>query len=324
MKDRILRMLRERPGEYVSGEELAGGDVTRAAIWKAVKALRDEGYNIEASTRRGYRLAGVPDLLLPEEVRNGLKSGLFGRTILHFRKVDSTNRVAKELARQGAEEGALVLTEEQAKGRGRLGRRWHSPAGMSIAMSLVLRPEIPLSGISLITSVAALGAAYGIEEAAGIRPGIKWPNDLFVSGRKLCGILLEVGGEMDRVDYVVVGIGVNVNTRIDHLPEELREIATSLRIECGKEVSRVKLVQSILKHFEAYYRLLCAGQGEAIIEEIKSRSCTLGRHVKVTGIKGVVEGLAVDIAKDGALILKDDEGRLQQIYSGDVEASLGN
>jgi BirA family biotin operon repressor/biotin-[acetyl-CoA-carboxylase] ligase len=316
----LLSCLKENRRSWVSGEwlsrELA---VSRAAINKHVQQLKKMGYPIETSTKKGYALGDSPDLLLAEEIREGLDTRVFGaREIISLAEVNSTNLRAKELAAGGAPEGTVVIAERQTEGRGRKGRSWFSPAAGGIYMSFILRPTMPPSeapGITLMTGVAATEALSSVTR---LDARIKWPNDILVRGKKIAGILTEISTEMDRIDHVVVGLGLNVNIPQESLPEELQERATSVLIETGMHHARVRLIQAILKRFETHYRTLQDEGFEPIRKRWKELSDIIGRRISVDMIGKVRRGRAVDIDTDGVLILEDDQGGLQRIASGDV------
>ena len=208
--------------------------LSRAAVWKRVHRLKAQGYVIEGSPRRGYRLLAVPDKLLPEEVLQGLKTRVFTGPVHHFETLDSTNDLAKELAVQGAPEGTVVVAEAQTGGRGRLGREWDSPPGVGLYVSLVLRPMLPPMELPQITLTTAVAVVRAVRRVAGVAPGIKWPNDLLLNGKKLGGILTEMETESDRIRHVVVGLGLNVNN--PGFPPELAATATSLTLTAGRSV----------------------------------------------------------------------------------------
>ena len=252
MDSQLLQALRE--GGHISGEELGKRlKMTRTAIWKRVNRLRGLGYEIASSPRRGYSLVSVPDLLLPEEIEPGLYTKIFGRQIIFYHELSSTQAAAKELARQGAEEGTVVISETQSQGKGRKGREWSSAPGQGIQISVILRPRLKPAQSIQIPLVAGVAVAQAIAKVTPLKPRIKWPNDLIVGRKKVGGILTEMSAEIDRIDYVVLGIGLNVNTPQALFPKEIGEIATSLAEELGGRVSRVRLLQSFLEEFEGLY-----------------------------------------------------------------------
>jgi BirA family transcriptional regulator, biotin operon repressor / biotin---[acetyl-CoA-carboxylase] ligase len=312
----VLQVLRGA-ADAISGEGLAAHlGLTRAAVWKRVNRLKARGYVIEGSPRRGYRLLAVPDKLLPEEVLEGLKTRTFTGPVHHFETLDSTNDLAKELAVQGAPEGTVVVAEAQTGGRGRLGREWNSPPGVGLYVSLVLRPMLPPMELPQITLTTAVAVVRAVRRVTGVAPGIKWPNDLLVNGKKLGGILTEMETESDRIRHVVVGLGLNVNN--PEFPPELAATATSLTLTAGGTFSRVNLLKAWLEEFEELYgRFLNQGFPE-ILEEWKGYAVTLGRAVTVRQGPREISGQAMDVAPDGALLLRTNTGEMVRVTSGEI------
>jgi len=297
-------------GEWVSGEEMASRQgISRAAIWKQIKNLKAKGYEIEASTKKGYRLARKPDLLDADLIRFGLKTKWLGKDLCCRREVSSTNEVARSIA-SDCQNGTVVLAEIQTQGRGRLSRPWASPPG-GIWMSLVLKPQMSLAQAFRVNMAVSVAASRAIQNLYGLDTGIKWPNDLLLNERKICGILMEVSAEVDRLEYAVVGLGINANVDVSGFPAEWR--STSLRQELGREVSRVELIQRILQEIEEAYEKM--GSKE-VYEEWRRRSVTLGRQVRITSVDGDLTGEAVDLAEDGALLLMA-KGGLKRMLAGD-------
>lgn len=293
-------------GEWVSGEEMARRlDISRAAVWKKIRALRMKGYEIRASTRKGYCLVKKPDLLDRERILSCLKTSWLGRDMRIAAELDSTNAAAISLASQ-CPSGTVVLAETQSGGRGRLSRPWASPPG-GIWMSIILKPEIPLSQIYQINMAASVAVCRAISSYLGLEAGIKWPNDLLIGEQKVCGMLMEVGAQLDRLDYAVVGLGLNANNSSSQFPAEWR--STSLCEASGHEIDRCILICRVLEAMEeAYERIGC----REIYEEWRSRSLTLKRQVRITSSAGDLIGEVVDLAEDGALVLRtmDEERRI--------------
>ncbi|MFA6078914.1 MAG: biotin--[acetyl-CoA-carboxylase] ligase [Candidatus Omnitrophota bacterium] len=318
--ENILHLLRNGRGNYVSGEELRKhADISRAAIWKHIEKLRDEGYEIEASPHLGYRLIHIPDSLMPDEIKWKLKSRVMGREVISYKLVDSTNDVAYSLAEKGMKEGAVILAEEQAHGKGRHGRKWVSHPKGGIYMSCILRPNIPPNEIARITLLAAVAVAKSVREVSGMPAMIKWPNDILLNSRKICGILTEMKAEQDTVDFIILGIGINVNTPSNHLPEG----ATSLREEMARSgrvesISRVELAKKVIEHIEENYNILKKEGFDPIIDAWKHYSAMLGSRVKVVMQNKTFEAQAYDIDSDGALLVRRERGILQRVSSGDV------
>jgi BirA family transcriptional regulator, biotin operon repressor / biotin---[acetyl-CoA-carboxylase] ligase len=299
-------------GSWVSGEDMASRlGISRAAIWKQVKSLREKGFEIESSTRMGYRLAGNQDILDLDLLRSGLMTGYLGREIYLYREVDSTNNAARLIA-QKCTDGTVILAEIQTAGRGRLDRPWSSPPG-GVWMSLVLKPGIPLSlsrvyRINMAVSVALVRAISGL---FGLPAEIKWPNDILINGRKICGILMEISAEVDRLEYALVGIGLNANVDVSCFPLDWN--ATSLLKELGQNISRVELIQRILLEIEATYSKM---NSDEVFQEWCGASATIGKLVRIASPSGDREGTALALSEDGALCLKTENGTLR-ILAGD-------
>jgi len=304
---------------HLSGTEISKAlGISRSAIWKHIRSLRREGYQIEARPARGYRLLAVPQHPTQWEIQADLGTEQFGKDIYVFSEVDSTNVVAFRLVMQGAQEGTVVLAESQTRGKGRLGRRWESPAGSNIYLSIILRPKIPPTKLPLITLMAAVACAEAIEEVAGLLPTIKWPNDLLIKGKKLGGILTEADMEMDVINFVVVGIGINCNMTRTSFPPSIQDTATSLQEALGREISRLPLIRAILRNLEQWYTVLVQGRGREIRRRWKELSHIGGKGIAVTFMGTVVEGTALDIDDDGALLVQVGGGGVKRIVAGDV------
>ncbi|MCL6620685.1 MAG: biotin--[acetyl-CoA-carboxylase] ligase [Syntrophobacterales bacterium] len=312
----LLAALRQAAGP-VSGESLAARlGLSRTAIWKRVQRLKALGYEITGEPRRGYRLRAAPDCLLPCEILQGLPTRRFRGPVHAFSRISSTNDYAKELGRRGAPEGTLVVAEAQEAGRGRLGRTWASPAGVGLYVSLLLRPPLPPVELPRLTLTVAVAAARALERSAGVRPGIKWPNDLLLGGRKLAGILTELETEAERIRYLVVGLGLNVNTPV--FPPELADTATSLYLATGRPHSRIRLLRAWLEDFEALYELFLARRFPEILAEWQARTVTLGRPVRVRQGEEDLCGVAVGVDPEGALLLQTAGGQVVRVTSGEV------
>jgi len=320
MDEEILQLLRDHSSGFLSGEEISRRlKVSRTAVWKRMKRLKTLGYEIEASTRSGYRLIQSPDLLTPSEIRPFLKTKWMGKTIHHFHTLDSTNSKAYQLALDGAEEGEVVISESQEKGRGRLGRQWFSPPFLNLYLSVILRPKIPPHQASLITLMAAVATADAIQKFSGLLPLIKWPNDILLRDRKIAGLLNEIHSEMDRIHFVILGIGVNLNLDERMFSKEVRAVATSLKIEMGQTISRKAFLQSLLLELEKWYTIFMKEGGAVILEAWRDRAHIKGRRVKVTSFGKALTGVAVDIDSEGALILETMGGKRERVVAGDIE-----
>jgi BirA family biotin operon repressor/biotin-[acetyl-CoA-carboxylase] ligase len=319
VKERTLLALRRAGGKFLSGEELSRLlGVSRTAVWKAVQSLREEGYNIISRARQGYRLEGIPDLLLPAEISWGLETQWLGRNIYYKDTLASTNELAKELARQGVEEGTLVIAEEQGEGRGRRGRSWYSPRGQGLLFSLILRPPLQPAQAPQLTFLAAVAVAETLRKELGLEAGIKWPNDIYIRGRKVAGILTELSAELDRVNFVIMGIGVNVNTPLEDFPPSLQEGATSLQAEAGRALSRAALLQKILLQIESWYKVFLQDGFPPLRRRWKELAFVLGKEVQVIGPRETFSGLAVDVDEFGALLVQVGGGQVRRVLAGDV------
>ncbi len=314
--EKIINLFKKHKDNYLSGEELSGIlGVSRTAVWKHIENLREEGYDIAASPHLGYKLITVPDRLTSTELKSGLKTKLVGKKIYSFMEISSTNDTAYALALEGAREGTVVAAEYQTKGKGRLGRKWISPKSKGAYFSIVLRPEILPRELSVITLLASLAIAKGMRQMTGLPALIKWPNDILVNGKKLCGILTELNGEADKINFVILGIGININTRTELLPDTAGSVAE----EKGERVSRIDLVKRVLENIDILYGRFKRDSGvESLLEEYKRLSAVLDRHVKISYHDKSVSGLAVDIDKDGALLLRNDSGFTERVLAGDV------
>lgn len=317
MKAKILTALKKAKDQYVSGEELSKTlQVSRTAVWKAVNTLRRQGYEIESSPRLGYRLHEVADVLTPLEISDGLNTKKLGKQIHYFEEVDSTNRVAQELAAEGAREGTIVLALQQTQGKGRLGKAWSSPPG-GVWLSLILRPQLVPMQVPLITLLAAVAAVEATIDISGLLPQIKWPNDLLVGEKKLAGILTEVAAEADGIRHAVVGIGININVSPKTLPPELQQAATSLWAETGQAINRSVWVRTFLEKFESYY-LEASKHGFAkILQSWRQYAHTLGKEVTVHYAGKTISGRALDIDDHGALLV-ESEGGIMRCLAGEV------
>jgi len=309
--DDILTYLIDRAGDWVSGEEMASYlGVSRTAVWKHIQHLRTLGYDIASSTNKGYRLVERPDLLDPELIKRGLRTRVLGQKILCYREVGSTNEMAGSIARS-SHDGTVVLAETQSEGRGRLERMWHSPAG-GVWMSLILKRRIPLDQVSRINMAVGVALSRAIMDLYGLKAGIKWPNDLLINDRKLCGILMEISVETNELEHAVIGIGINANVDLElYLPEWN---ATSIAKELGHKVSRVELVQRILEEIEKGLEDVTS---EELSEEWRRRSATLGRYVKIASRTGDIYGEAVSLLDDGSLSIRLADGKVQRVLAGD-------
>ncbi len=313
----IVASLLERRGEVVSGEELSLRlGISRVALNKHIKKLIELGVPIVSVERKGYLLEGEPDLLIPEVVLAYLRNtGVIGKRYHFFPVVDSTNRVARDMAERGEPEGAVVAADYQTAGRGRKGRRWHSPAGRNLYFSVILRPSISAAFIYHVTMLASVAVCQALRELE-VDALIKWPNDVYVSGKKICGVLTEADLLSSGVNYLVVGVGVNVNAGPEDFPEDVRGIATSLLMEKGIRFNRAKLLARILLLMDRWYAKLKLRETADLFRYWREHNYTIGRRVKV---EGGLEGEAIGITPVGELLVRDEAGRIHQVSAGDVE-----
>jgi len=312
----IMQLLRDTEGDFVSGQKVSSIlGITRSSIWKHIELLRKEGYVIDAVSHKGYVLRSVPDALIPRELQYNLKTKHFGRQMLYHLIIDSTMPEAFKLGRQGKAEGYLVCTEKQTKGKGRFNRHWSSPEG-GLYFSLLLRPKVDISRIGLLPLLISVGICDAINEFTEIKPNIKWPNDIIVYDKKLAGILLEIDSEIDQISFVVVGVGLNVNTIKSRLPTS----AISLQNIIKKKVSRLRLLQEILFKLEELYYAAQKNGFKDIIENWRQYSITLGKNVRIKDVYSntILEGKAIDINEYGGLIIQTKSGKKITRMSGDV------
>ncbi|WP_255882520.1 MULTISPECIES: biotin--[acetyl-CoA-carboxylase] ligase [unclassified Ruminococcus] len=311
----ILEFLR-RDG-YISGQEISDSlGISRNSISKHIKALRQKGYVIDSVTNRGYKLLSEPDELLQQDINNKITTLFIGRPTVILDSVDSTNEEIKRRAKQGAKQGLTVVSDEQFSGKGRLGRVWKSPKGTSVYESILLRPELAPSQVPCITLAAGLAMCRTINSIADFNAKIKWPNDIIIGRKKLCGILTEMAIEDNTVSFAVVGMGININNR--SFPEEISKKATSLYLEKEREFSRSDIIIRLAQSFEDIYNEFIMGGFESIKDEYISLCATIGRSVSAKRNDGEISGTAVDIAPDGGLIVETQNGEKKYISTGEV------
>jgi BirA family transcriptional regulator, biotin operon repressor / biotin---[acetyl-CoA-carboxylase] ligase len=319
LKEEVLSILKTNPGVYISGQSMCEKlNVSRTAIWKYINALKEEGYAIESVSKKGYRLISSPDLLTCDEVCPFLNTKYIGRNYLHFDTLESTNSRAKELASKPGMNGAVVVSEEQTTGKGRLGRHWVSPKHRGIWMSVILKPDIEPSSVPRIVHIAAAAVVLAMKET-GIEPYVKWPNDIILNGKKVCGILTEMSGEINHIDFVVVGIGINANLEPDDIPADMKEKASSIYMETGVTIERKGLAAKVLNHFEHLYEdFLLTGSIDASVKICRENSILLGKEIRIISRQKELKARAVDISDGGELIVQFEDGRIEPIVSGEV------
>lgn len=307
----------QRP--YISGEEISHAlSVSRAAVWKHVQGLKGEGYAIESVRNKGYRLTAWPDCWEAAAAAGCFEGTLFGRWMEIHDTIDSTSLRARVLAGEGAPEGTLVAAEMQTGGRGRMGRTWSSPKGQGLWFSLVLRPKrLPEEAYQVVVP-AALAVAAGILQTTGLKAGIKWPNDILLKGRKVCGLLAEFQGQRDWTDFIILGIGVNVHQKEADFPEDLHDTAVSLAASTRQAFRRMDLAAAILEAFEERFQVLQQQGLTGLLEEYRAHSVTVGHPVQVLDGQRRFDAYALDIAEDGGLVVRLEDGQERVLHAGEV------
>ena len=317
MKEEILRLLRSADG-YISGQELCNRfGVSRTAVWKAINQLKEAGYEIEAQQNKGYRLMAAPDLMTEAEIKSLMNTEWVAKEVLYFDTIDSTNTKAQELAEKGYPSGTLVVADKQESGKGRRGRSWVSPSGTGIFMTLMIKPDINPNNASMLTLVAALAVAKAITSVTGEEAMIKWPNDIVVNSKKVCGILTEMNAQFDYINHIVVGIGINVHN--ESFPEEISQMASSLMIEAGgKRFHRAQIIAETMSYFEQYYDTFLKTQDlSALVREYDELLVNRNKSVRVLDPKEPFDGKAMGITPKGELIVDTWESR-KLVSSGEV------
>ncbi|RKQ16147.1 biotin--[acetyl-CoA-carboxylase] ligase [Ureibacillus endophyticus] len=321
MKDEILKRFLLAKDTPISGQSLADElGISRTAVWKHLQTLQEEGYVFETIKKKGYVLKGKPDKVDPARITSFLTTQRFGRNIQYLDEVTSTQSVAHELAREGVHDGTVVIAETQTMGKGRMARPWESTKGKGVWMTVVIRPDVPPSQAPQFTLVAAVAIVNAIKSVCkNFTPTIKWPNDILINGRKCTGILTEMLAEMDRVEALLIGIGINANQQMEDFPPELQTIATSLSIEEQAEINRPQLVAELLNYLELYSNLYIKEGFKPIKALWEESSGTIGKQIKATTLREVIEGKAIGITEEGVLEIQLDNGEIKGVYSADIE-----
>lgn len=320
LREKLLKVFTEAEGEFVSGQKLSEAiGCSRTAIWKHIEDLRKEGYELEAIRRKGYRIMMKPEKVTPNEIQLGLATKYIGRTIHYEETVSSTQKIAHKLSYDNADEGTIIVADEQLSGRGRLDRTWHSPKYSGVWMSIILRPKIPLGQAPGLTLLTAVAVAQAIEEITDLEPEIKWPNDILINGKKAVGILTELQAEADRINAIIIGIGINVNQVTDDFPVELKEKATSLRIETDSKLNRAELIQAVLMKLEKLYEQFLTNGFYPIKLLWEAYAISIGKRIIASTLRGTISGFAKGITDEGVLMIEDDQGTIHYIHSADIE-----
>ena len=317
MKTKILKVLRNSD-KYISGQSICDElGISRTAVWKYMNQLKEDGYGIEATQNKGYNITKYPDVLTEVELGSLFENDFLGNKIYFYDEIDSTNNEAKKKAEDGAKQGTLVIAECQNGGRGRRGKKWISPSGSGIWMSFVLKPTIHPYGASMITLVAALSVVSALKNIKGLECNIKWPNDIVANGKKICGILTEMSSELDAVNYVIIGIGININST--EFDEEISDIASSVFLETGLTIKRSQVVADFAKYFEKYYSIFMQTQDmRGLIDEYNGLLVNVGREVKINNINSQFIGNAIGINDKGELLVKKQDGSVEKVIAGEV------
>jgi len=313
MKNLILKLL--STNRFISGEEIAHQlHVSRTAIWKHIAMLRKQGYKIESIKNKGYRLVSTPDIPLPHELEKKIQTKIIGKKIVYFPQIHSTNTYAKEIVKKDTTDGIIIVADEQTMGRGRKNRSWDSPKD-GLWLSIIVHPNIPPNNGMILTMAASNSIVTAIMKITGLKPIIKWPNDILINKKKVCGILTELDAEIGQINYAIIGIGINVNNKIDPL---LDSVATSLKENFGKKISRVDLLSSIINQFDIYYQQILADKFTSIRNDWLDFSGIIGRTIVIHGEKETIQGKVTDIDETGCIMLRTADG-VHRIITGDLE-----
>lgn len=317
MKANLLNLLREHQGFFLSGEKISVElNCSRTAVWKHVNALRKEGYVIDAVSNKGYQLMENGDLLSKHALLSRIKDNTLFHDIAYHDSVTSTQTIAHKLVNEDVKEGVVVVADEQTAGKGRLGRKWVSPKRSAIALSLILKPKLDFRQAPQLTLVTAVAVTRAVKQVTGVEMEIKWPNDLLLKGKKVCGILTEMQADPDRIQSIIIGIGLNVNQQ--HFSEEIAELATSLQKETGHTFDRAEIIAEILKEFAWLYETYLT-KGFSFVKPLwEAYEITIGKEIVARTAANTKTGLAIGIDDEGVLLLQDDNQEVHRIYSADI------
>jgi len=319
-RNKLIRLLANNKDEYISGQLLSEQlNISRSAIWKQMKTLEKAGYQIEGKSKLGYRIISVPDTLNQDTLQWKLETDWLGKKIIHKDTTTSTQFDAHQLVQEDIEHGTVVIADEQTKGKGRMNRIWYSTKQQGVWLSMILKPSILPYQAPQLTLLTATVLADVIHEHTKIRPQIKWPNDILINGKKIAGILTEMQAEQDQIQYVIIGIGINVNHQSDDLPEEIEARATSLRMETNRDWNITQLIQHILLTFEERYETYIDNGFAKIKHKWEGYGYKIGKRIQIKTLQDQWQATFIGIAEDGALLTKTDEGDIQKIYSAEIE-----
>jgi BirA family biotin operon repressor/biotin-[acetyl-CoA-carboxylase] ligase len=323
-KETLLKILVNNKGRFISGEALSEElKISRSAVWKHIAGLRKEGYMISAVSRRGYKMGVYQDVFNRDAIVSQLNTTVLGSNLNFYDEIDSTNNELKRLAANGAAEGTVVVAETQLSGRGRRGRVWNSKPGLGIYMSVLLKPDIAPEYVQVITLAASSAVCNAIAPFIDIKPGIKWPNDILIDNKKVCGILTEMTAEPEKVHSIVVGIGINVNHREDDFCEELKNTAASLRYFSKSDISRSLLAAKVLEEFEKLYLdFILNKKADRFLNIWRSFSVTIGYDIIIYQGDKIIKARALDVMDNGCLLVQTQDGRRQLLSSGEISIQL--
>ena len=318
---KIATLLRSHKSEYLSGQDISEPlKLSRAAVWKHVKKLQSLGYKIDSQPKLGYRLRNATELLLPWEISEGLETNLFGRRIYYFDTISSTQNFAAELASRPQENGSVVIAQKQTQGRGRLNRKWTSPSG-GIWLSIILRPEFEISTSTLFPMMSSLALAIAIEKVLKIKPKLKWPNDLTINDKKVAGILVDASVQSGKIEHIIIGVGINFKINVQGVEKAIKNTGNyygvATLVNKNNKTNPAQLVQAFLLELEILYHLLSEGNSDHIIKQWTKRSSTIGKVISVASSTGPIQGKAIKIDNDGALIISS-KGKNRRVIVGDV------
>jgi len=317
MREKIKAIFLQSNHQFISGEELSKQlHISRTAVWKQIEELKKEGYRFEAVRKKGYRLLNQPDDIHPDQIHPGLNTKWLGKKIVFLKETISTQQNAHDLAKNGAEHGTVVLTDQQTKGRGRLGRTWFSEKGKGIWMSLILRPTFTYQQAPTITLITSLALVESLNQLYGIEAQIKWPNDIYINGRKSAGILTEMHGEQDRIHYLIIGIGIN--THHMNYPQDIENKAISIAEVIDKEPKRAALIQRFLEKFEEEYGAFETLGFDPFYERYNRQLYGKGKTIVVSQLNGQDKGYIEGIDRNGYLMIKKGDGQIKKVTSGDI------
>lgn len=320
IRRKLLEAFSKAEGGFVSGQKISDLlGCSRTAVWKHIEELRKEGFELEAVRKKGYRILKTPDKITANEIQLGLDTKTFGRQIVYYDSVVSTQKIAHELSQNGEKEGTIVVADEQTGGKGRMARSWHSPKEKGIWMSMIVRPKIPIHKTPQLTLLTAVALVEGIEEATGLQASIKWPNDVLINGKKVAGILTELVAEADQVHSVIIGIGINVNQRSEDFPDAIRSTASSMALEKGEPIHRATVIQKFLKAFEKWYETYLKHGFKPLKLMWESYTISLHKEIRARTLAGTIVGKALGINEEGALLIETPEGTIEKVYSADID-----